>query len=151
MVNESASLEDRKGAPIELRGASLKKHYKYEAAWKDLAKDATECYVYVIIEYPDSNLKSRRILADNIVEATPDPQTYTEAAFAQYPELHVALDDFTLKLAKCSVSASRELSTIIKKSLDRNTIKVMKKGHKMLWYVDETGLPEPTAGDQNMV
>lgn len=151
MPRESDSLEDRKGDLIELRGNSLKKHRKYTAAWIDLGKAPTESYLYIIIELPQKGLKSVRVLEDNIVLASGRPTTYIEAAFEQYPELVVAMDELTLKLAKARVPASRELSTMFKQSLERNTRKVVKQGNKSWWFVDTSELPEePEEDDRNL-
>ena len=147
MVTTADSLEERKGNPVQLRGDTLKKYIRYEGAWFDDARESTPTGHYVIIDLPDRGFISVRVLKENCWEPEGPPTNYTDAAFDQYPELKVALDHFTFLLARCRVQLSKKVSNKIKESYRVATRKVMRRGRKEWWPVDESGLPP--ADDQS--
>ena len=150
-VNMSASdaLEDRKGSPIRLHGGTFKKHKEYVGAWLDTGKNSSKYYYHIIVEKPDledpdtTYLEIARALKTNCLEPDPAPQTYIQAAFQQVPQLRQRLTDFSKMVAKCRIRRGRELSDLIRESLDRETHTLMAKGSNAEYkIIDTTGLPD---------
>ena len=143
-VTVADGLDLRRGRPIQLRCSTLQKYLHNEGAWIDMAKAATKTSYYIIIQDREDGLIATHAPKENCWDADPKPSTLTEAAFDQYPELKVALDRFTLALARCRVPINKKLSNMIRKSHVMSTRKVMRRGRKEWWYVDESELPPPS-------
>ena len=144
----SDSLEDRKGDPISLIGASGKKHRDRLGAWMDLGKAPSACFSYIIVEKPDpenpetTHLNSVRASRHNIVDEEPVATTYIQAAFQQIPQLGERLDDFARMVAKCRIQKCRELSEKIGGAIDREIRHLMLRGSTAEYrLIDTTGLP----------
>lgn len=60
--------------------------------------------------------------------------TLEEAAFDQIPELEEVTSSLCTKLAKCKITHSKQLSTMIKERLIVANKRQMAKGPKALWY-----------------
>jgi len=139
MPKRSDSLEVRKGEQVQLRGSTLKAHINHKGAWLDTARAPTKTCVYIILHDYDEGLIDIRVLKENCWRKEPVPTDYISAAFVQYPQLKVALDQFTLLLAKCRVSPNKHLWLKMKESLTNNQIKVDRRGHKEFWKVNFEG------------
>ena len=153
------SFEDRKGVPVKLIGSTAKRHKNYVAAWLDEGKSPTWCYYFVIIEHVTSEdpeetfLDSYRVAKHNVVDVDPPPQTYTEAAFQQIPQLQDTLTSFARMVAKCRIQRSRELSNIIAKAIDREIGILMRKQSTAEYRLVDTsvlpGQPGMVSPDHN--
>jgi len=150
-MSAADSLEDRKGDRIKLLGGTAKKHHDYLAAWLDKGKPPTKFYYYIIVEMQDPEdvdrtyLDSCKAMKSNVAHPDPPPTTYIQAAFQQVPQLASNLADFSRTVAKCRIRRCRELSNIIRESLDFEALKLMTSTRRDQYYlIDTTGLPGHT-------
>lgn len=148
-MSAADSLEERKGEPIKLLGGTAKKHQDYIGAWLDKGKHPTKHYHYIIVEMEDPEdvdrtyLDTCKALKSNVGYPDPPPTTYIQAAFQQVPVLASRLADFSRTVAKCRIQRTRELSGIIRASLDHEARKLLVNGRRDQYYIiDTTGLPE---------
>jgi len=104
--------------------------------WLNAEKQATKLKYHIVVENDDGTSYTKTTAYKYMVcwGHFGNPKSKHEAAFEQIPELEEELNTVTIKLAKCNIKPSKELSDFILEHLKAAVEHQHMKGSKATWF-----------------